>query len=165
MCIFVFIIFYKSHFLSQVYFDSSFDLHNFFLTSSLSFFSKRYVSYTRSKDEIVRNWGTFGQVFIFFFIFFFFIIIIIIIIIIHFISSFGSKIKCCREIITTTVIVFIFKYTLIWFSVFTYFIFKSSIYTPLNSMMEFILKTMPWVKHVNSSSQKKGLIVYMKRMW
>ena len=150
MCIFVFIIFYKSHFffflisslsLSQVYFHSSFDLHNFFLTSSLSFFSKRYVSYTRSKDEIVRNWGTFGQVFIFFFIFFFFIIIIIItiiIIIIHFISSFGSKIKCCREIITTTVIVFIFKYTLIWFSVFIYFIFKSSVYTPLNSMMEFI---------------------------
>ena len=54
LCIFVSIIFYYSHTLlisslslslSQVSFHSSFGLHNFFLTSSLSFFSKMYVCF------------------------------------------------------------------------------------------------------------------------
>ena len=77
----------------------------FFLTSSPSFFSRRYVSYTGSKDETVRIWGTSEQVVIFI------IIIIIIILLVHLVL----KIKCYREIITTNVIVFIFKYMLIFF--------------------------------------------------
>ena len=76
----------------------------FFLTSSPSFFSRRYVSYTGSKDETVRIWGTSEQVVIF-------IIIIIIILLVHLVL----KIKCCRDIITTNVIVFIFKYMLTFF--------------------------------------------------
>ena len=98
----------------------------FFLASSLlSFFSKRYVSYTRSKDEIVRIWCTFGQVVIFLF---FFIIIIITIIIFRFVSSFNwkctflfytdnFKVKCWRGIITTNVIVFIFIHLyIVWWN-------------------------------------------------
>ena len=58
LCIFVSIIFYYSHTLlisslslslSQVSFHSSFGLHNFFLTSSLSFFSKMYVCFDNVK--------------------------------------------------------------------------------------------------------------------
>ena len=114
MCIFVFVIFYRSHFVFKKFlllylflkFISTVPLIStiFFLTSSPSFFSRRYVSYTRSKDETVRIWGTSEQVVIF-------IIIIIIILLVHLVL----KIKCCREIITTNVIVFIFKYMLIFF--------------------------------------------------
>ena len=102
----------------------------FFLTSSLSFFSNRYVSYTRSIDETVRIWGTSEQVVIFFFFF----LLLYFILLVHLVL----KIKCCREIITTNVIVFIFKYMLIWFGAFISFIFKSSIYTPLNNMKRFM---------------------------
>ena len=149
MCIFVSVIFYGSHFVFKKFlflylflkfiFTVPLISTIFFLTSSPSFFSRRYVSYTGSKDETVRIWGTSEQVVIF-------IIIIIIILLVHLVL----KIKCCRDIITTNVIVFIFKYMLtffffwenkymlIWFGVFISFIFKSSIYTPLNSMKIFI---------------------------
>ena len=86
----------------------------FFLTSSPSFFSRRYVSYTGSKDETVRIWGTSEQVVIF-------IIIIIIILLVHLVL----KIKCCRDIITTNVIVFIFKYML------TFFLLRKQIHVDL----------------------------------
>ena len=112
MCIFVSVIFYRSHFVFKKFlllylflkFISTVPLIStiFFLTSSPSFFSRRYVSYTGSKDETVRIWGTSEQVVIF---------IIIIILLVHLVL----KIKCCREIITTNVIVFIFKYMLIFF--------------------------------------------------
>ena len=75
------------------------------------------------------------QVVIFFFFFIVIIItiiIIIIIIIIHYISSFAwkytflfyidsFKVKCWKGITTINVIVFIFKYILIWFDVFIIF--------------------------------------------
>ena len=115
MCICVSVIFYRSHFVFKKFlllylflkFISTVPLIStiFFLTSSPSFFSRRYVSYTGSKDETVRIWGTSEQVVIFI------IIIIIIILLVHLVL----KIKCYREIITTTVIVFIFKYMLIFF--------------------------------------------------
>ena len=110
MCIFVSVIFYGSHFVFKKFlllylflkFIFTIPLIStiFFLTSSPSFFSRRYVSYTGSKDETVRIWGTSEQVVIF-----------IIILLVHLVL----KIKCCREIITTNVIVFIFKYMLIFF--------------------------------------------------
>ena len=150
MYIFVSVIFYKSHFVLKKFllylilksiFTSPLISTIFFLTSSPSFFSRRYVSYTGSKDETVRIWGISKQVVIFIII-----IIIIIILLVHLVL----KIKCCREIITTGVIMFISKYMLIffffrenkymliWFGVFISFIFKSSIYTSLNSMKRFM---------------------------
>ena len=109
--------------LSQVFFHNFFDLHNFFLTSSTSFFSKKYVFYTGSKDETVRIRGIFRQVIIFFFFLSLYFILLVVLVwkctFLFYINS--SKVKCRRGIITTNVIVFIFRYIYIYIYFFFFF--------------------------------------------